>query len=343
MQTVELTEPGVFEHRERARPDPAPGEVLVRTTHVGICGSDVHYYEHGRIGDYVVEEPLILGHESAGEVAAVGEGVEGLEPGDAVTLEPGVPCGECARCRAGEYNLCPDVEFMATPPDHGAFAEYVAWDADFAYPLPENVSTRAGALCEPLSVAIHATRRADVELGDSVLVSGAGPIGMLVSEAVRAAGAGSVLVSDVVDAKLERAAEYGATATVNAAEESLTEAVADFTDGEGVDVVIEASGAVPSVKSTIDVVRRGGTVVCVGLSSRDEIPIETNEIVDKELDFKGSFRFRNTYDDAVSLLERGAVDVEKIIDFEMPMSDLAAAFERAKEPDAVKGMVTVGQ
>lgn len=343
MQTVELTEPGVFEHRERDRPDPAPGELLVRTTHVGICGSDVHYYEHGRIGDYVVEDPLILGHESAGEVAAVGEGVTGFEPGDEVTLEPGIPCGECARCRAGEYNLCPKVEFMATPPDHGAFAEYVAWDADFAYRLPENVSTRAGALCEPLSVAIHATRRADVELGDSVLVSGAGPIGMLVGEAVRAAGAGSVLVSDVVETKLERAEAYGATVTVNAADESLAEAVDDFTDGEGVDVVIEASGAAASIESTVDVVRRGGTVVCIGLSAEDEIPVETNEIVDKELDFKGSFRFRNTYDDAVSLLERGAVDVEKIIDFEMPMSDLTAAFERAMEPDVVKGMVTVSE
>ncbi|MDS0295069.1 NAD(P)-dependent alcohol dehydrogenase [Halogeometricum luteum] len=343
MQTVELTEPGVFEHRERDRPDPAPGEILVRVTHVGICGSDIHYYEHGRIGDYVVEEPLILGHESAGEVAAVGDGVTEFEPGDEVTLEPGVPCGECARCRAGEYNLCPDVEFMATPPDHGAFAEYVAWDADFAYGLPESVSTRAGALCEPLSVAIHVARRADVELGDSVLVSGAGPIGMLVGEAARAAGAGSVLVSDVVETKLERAAEYGATATVNVAEESLTDTVDEFTDGEGVDVVIEASGAAQSVKSTVDAVRRGGTVVCVGLAAEDEIPIQTNEIVDKELDFKGSFRFRNTYDDAVSLLERGAVDVERIIDFEMPMSDLTAAFERATEPDVVKGMVRVGE
>ncbi|SFR67396.1 NAD(P)-dependent alcohol dehydrogenase [Halogeometricum limi] len=343
MHVVELTEPGVFEHRERPRPDPAPDEVLVAVKHVGICGSDVHYYEHGRIGDYVVEDPLILGHESAGEVVDVGSAVNGLEPGDEVALEPGVPCGECARCRAGEYNLCPDVEFMATPPDDGAFAEYVAWDADFAYRLPETVSTRAGALCEPLSVALHATRRAEIGLGDSVLVTGAGPIGMLVSEAVRAAGAGSVLVSDVVESKLERAEAYGATATVNAAEESLEDAVAEFTDGEGVDAVIEASGAPPVLEAATDVVRRGGTVLCIGLSAEDEIPIETNEIVDKELDFRGSFRFRNTYDDAVSLLERGAVDVEKIIDFEMPMSRLTEAFERAMEPDVVKGMVTVGE
>jgi L-iditol 2-dehydrogenase len=343
MHVVELTDSGVFEHRERDRPDPAADEVLVEVRHVGICGSDVHYYEHGRIGDYVVEDPLILGHESAGEVVAVGDEVTGLEPGDEVALEPGIPCGECARCRAGEYNLCPDVEFMATPPDDGAFAEYVAWDADFAHRLPQTVSTRAGALCEPLSVALHATRRAEIGLGDSVLVTGAGPIGMLVSEAVRAAGAGSVLVSDVVPEKLERAEAYGATATVNPAEESLSAAVADFTDGEGVDAVIEASGAPPAVAATVDAVRRGGTVLCIGLSAEDEIPIETNEIVDKELDFRGSFRFRNTYADAVSLLERGAVDVERIIDFEMPMADLTAAFERAREPDVVKGMVTVGE
>ncbi|SEL40933.1 NAD(P)-dependent alcohol dehydrogenase [Haloferax larsenii] len=342
MHVVELTEPGTFEHRERPRPAPGPNEVLVEIRHVGICGSDVHYYEHGRIGDYVVSDPLVLGHESAGVVAEVGSDVSHLEPGDRVALEPGVPCGECAQCRAGTYNLCPDVEFMATPPDDGAFAEFVAWDADFAYRLPDGVSTRAGALCEPLSVALHATRRAAIDLGETVLVTGAGPIGTMVLKAARAAGAGDIVVSDVVPSKLERAREMGATETVNVSERSLEAAIDDFTGGDGVDVVVEASGATPAIAATTTVVRRGGTVVCIGLSGDDEIPIATNELVDKELDFRGSFRFRNTYPDAISLLERGVIDVEDVIDFEMSMADLTAAFERAQEPDVVKGMVAVG-
>ncbi|AFK21378.1 NAD(P)-dependent alcohol dehydrogenase (plasmid) [Haloferax mediterranei ATCC 33500] len=339
MHVVELTEPRNFEHSKRPRPTPNSGEVLVQIRHVGICGSDVHYFEHGRIGDYVVESPLILGHESAGEVVEVGSGVDHLSPGDRVSLEPGIPCGECARCRAGTYNLCPDVVFMATPPDDGAFAEFVSWDADFAYRLPEPVSTRAGALCEPLSVGIHATRRGEIGLGDTVLVTGAGPIGMMVLKAARAAGASDVLVSDVVPSKLDRARNAGAATTVNVADEDLTDAVAAFTDGEGVDVVVEASGAAAAIASTTEVVRRGGTIVCIGLSQNDDIPIATNELVDKELDLRGSFRFRNTYHTAISLLEQGAIEVEDIIDFEMSMRDLTAAFERAQEPDVCKGMV----
>ncbi|ELZ97983.1 zinc-binding dehydrogenase [Haloferax mucosum ATCC BAA-1512] len=341
MYIVELTEPTNFEHSQRPRPSPGAEEVLVRMNHVGICGSDIHYFQHGRIGEYVVESPLILGHESAGEVVAVGRDVEHLSVGDRVALEPGVPCGECVRCRTGSYNLCPEVVFMATPPDDGAFAEFVAWDADFAYRLPASVSTRAGALCEPLSVGIHATRRGEIGLGDSVLVTGAGPIGMMVLKAARAAGAGDIIVSDVVPSKLARAEKAGATTTVNVAEEDLSDAVAAATDDNGVDIVVEASGAAAAITSTTDVVRRGGTIVCIGLTQDDDIPISMNELVDKELDLRGSFRFKNTYSDAISLLERGAVEVEDIIDFEMPMNDLTAAFERAQEPDVIKGIVTV--
>ncbi len=330
MHVAVLSEPGSFVVEERDKPNPAPDEVLVNVREVGICGSDVHYYEHGRIGDYVVESPLVLGHESAGEVVAVGENADDFEVGDRVTLEPGIPCRHCAHCKRGEYNLCPDVTFMATPPDDGAFAEYVAWPADFTYRLPDGVSTREGALCEPLSVGIHAVRRGNVGVGDSVLVTGCGPIGLLAMEAAKAAGATEMFVSDVVPEKLALADSRGADATIDVSEADLADAVSRRTDGEGVDVVIEASGATPAIRTTTDAVRRGGTVVLVGLSQDDEIPLATGDIIDNELDVRGSFRYRNTYPAALQLLADGAVDVEGIVDFEMELPDVDEAFERAK-------------
>ncbi|PSP76650.1 alcohol dehydrogenase [Halobacteriales archaeon QS_3_64_16] len=342
MQTAVLTDSLEFEFEERERPDPGPEEVLVAIESVGICGSDVHYYRHGRIGEYVVEAPLVLGHESAGEVIAVGEHVTEHDPGDCVTLEPGVPCRRCKYCKRGEYNLCPEVTFMATPPDDGAFAEYLAWPADFAYTLPETVSTRAGALCEPLSVGIQACRRGSVGVGDSVLVSGGGPIGLLAMAAARAAGTSEILLSDVVDRKLEFAAERGADRVVDAREEDLAETVATATDGHGVDTVIEASGAPSAIRSSVEVVRRGGDVVLIGLPGDGEIPIDVLDIIDNELDIHGSFRYANTYPAAIALLESGAIDVEGVIDFEAGLSEVEDAFGRAMDEETVKGMIAIG-
>ncbi|MBX0297127.1 NAD(P)-dependent alcohol dehydrogenase [Haloarcula nitratireducens] len=340
MRTAVLAEPTQFELEERPRPSPGPDDVLVAIRDVGICGSDVHYYEHGRIGDYVVDYPLVLGHESAGEVVDVGEEVTGLEPGDRVALEPGVPCRRCAHCKRGDYHLCEDVRFMATPPHDGAFTEYVSWPADFAYQLPENVSTAEGALCEPLSVGIHACRRGDVGTGDTVLVAGAGPIGLLAMEAARAAGATDIVVSDVVEEKLDFAAERGADLTVDVTETDLETAIDEYTDGVGADVVVEASGADPSIQSTVDAVRRGGTVVLVGLADEATVPFDVLEVIDNEIDVHGSFRYKNTYDAAIDLLADDAVDVEGIVDFESPLDDIEAAFQRAMEPAAIKGMIT---
>jgi L-iditol 2-dehydrogenase len=172
-----LHEPGDIRIEERPTPEPGPREVLVEITSVGVCGSDVHYYEHGRIGSHVVRAPLILGHESAGRVVALGEGATKHAEGDRVTLEPGVPCGRCRECRAGRYNLCADVVFFGTPPVDGAFARYVTIHEDFAFALPDGLSDDVGALMEPLSVGIWACRKAGVSAGDRVLVTGAGPIG----------------------------------------------------------------------------------------------------------------------------------------------------------------------
>lgn len=341
MRAAVLQETETFEIEERNRPTPADDEVLVAIRNVGICGSDVHYYEHGRIGDYVVEGPLILGHESAGEVVEVGTQVERLNQGDRVTIEPGVPCRRCAHCRRGDYHLCESVTFMATPPHDGAFTEYVTWPADFVYKLPEAVSLREGALCEPLSVGIHACRRGDVGTGDTVLVTGAGPIGLLAAEVARAAGATDIIVTDVVEGKLSLAADRGADRVINVTEEDLSAAVGEYTDGVGADVVIEASGAEPSIQSTLDGVRRGGTIVFVGLASEDEIPLGVVEIIDNEIDVHGSFRYKNTYAAAIDLLADGAVDAEGIVDFDASLDEIDDAFRRSMQPETVKGMVSL--
>jgi L-iditol 2-dehydrogenase len=339
MRVAVLTEPGEFEVVERERPEPAADEALVRVREVGICGSDLHYYEHGHIGDSVVEEPHVLGHESAGDVEAVGADVDSLAAGDRVAIEPGLPCRRCAYCKAGEYHLCPDVTFMGSPPVDGALAEYVAWPADFCHRLPDAVSTQGGALCEPLSVGIHAARRGEVATGDSVLITGAGPIGLCALAAVRAAGATEVLVSEPVEGKRERALERGADRVVDPTAESLADAVATHTDGRGVDVAIEASGARPAIEATPATVRRGGTAVLVGMPTAETVDLDALGVINGEVDVRGSYRYANTYPTAIELLASDAVDLSGMVEFDTPLADVESAFERALDPETVKGTI----
>ncbi|MFB6201735.1 MAG: NAD(P)-dependent alcohol dehydrogenase [Halorhabdus sp.] len=344
MKVAVLTDDLEFEFEERERPTPERDEVLVEMTDVGICKSDVHYWEHGRIGDYVVEDPLVLGHESGGVVAAIGDDVEDVQPGDRVALEPGIPCGDCEHCRRGEYNLCPNVEFMATPPDDGAFAEYVAWPANLAHVLPENVSTREGALCEPFAVGLHATRRGSVGHGDTVAILGAGTIGSVTMEAAKAAGATDLIVADVVDSRLERAAEHGADATVNVRDDDFAAVVEAYTDGRGADVVFEATDSEPDVGALVDAARRGGTVVMIGLADEATVEVDALEIITNEIDVYGSFRDANRYGPAIDLLANGDVDIDRIADFTEPLDNVQEAFERARDDDdAIKGMISIGE
>jgi L-iditol 2-dehydrogenase len=183
-------------------PDPGPNEVLVEVMAVGVCGSDVHYYEHGRIGARVVREPLVLGHETSARVIGLGAGATRHQVGDRVCLEPGVPCGRCRECRSGRDNLCGKVQFLGTPPVDGSMTNYLAVHEDFAFPLPPTVSDEAGALIEPLAVAVWACRKAGVSAGDRVLVTGAGPIGLLVAQTARASGAAEVVITDVSEPRL---------------------------------------------------------------------------------------------------------------------------------------------
>jgi L-iditol 2-dehydrogenase len=325
-----LHAPGDVRIEPRPVPEPGPREVLVEIRVVGVCGSDVHYFEHGRIGDHVVRAPLILGHESAGVVAQVGSEVRRHSVGDRVALEPGVPCGSCRECRAGRYNLCPDVRFFATPPVDGAFANYVTIHEDFAFALPPGLSDEEGALMEPLSVGVWACQKAGVSAGDRVLVTGAGPIGQLAMQCARAFGATEVTVSDVNPHRLELARRTGATKTVTPDDEL---------DGD-YDALIECSGHPGALTAGIKALRPAGTAVLVGMGPDEEGTLPLSVIQGREIWVTGTFRYANTYPTAIALAATGRVDLKAIMSQRFGLDETDAALRAGREdPESVKPLV----
>lgn len=331
MRAAVLYGPGDLRLEERPRPLPGPGEALVRIKVCGICRSDYHYWRHGRIGEFVVRRPLVLGHEASGIVEEVGEGVGNLEPGDRVVIEPGVPCGRCRYCRIGRYNLCPSVRFMGTPPIDGAFVEYVAWPADFLYKMPENMTFEEGALIEPLSVAVHAVRRAELAPGSSVAIFGAGAIGMVTLEAARAAGASRIFVVDIDDWKLSVAVKRGADEGINARREDPVESVKRLTGGEGVDCVFEASGSERASYQSVKVARRGGVVVLIGLYAQEEFQYPVLEAIIKEINIRGVHRYANAFQPAIELVAGGRVKVRDLVTHKLPLERLEEGFRMIEE------------
>lgn len=309
---------------EREIPKPKEDEVLVRIKSVGVCGSDIHYYNEGKIGSFVVEKPLILGHECAGEVVEVGSKVKTLKVGDRVALEPGIPCRRCLYCKTGRYNLCPDVVFMATPPIDGAFAEYVVHPEDFTFKLPDDISFDEGALIEPLSVGIYSAERAMIRPGDTVLIFGAGPIGLVTLQAVKAYGAEQVFIVDINDFRLSKAKELGADLIINSKSEKMEDYIK-----VGVDVVFEASGNSSVISQTTKFAKRGGKVVFIGLASDDYIGININEVSSKELDLLGIFRYANVYKKSIDLLAKGKIDLKTLITHHFSLEKTQEALEFA--------------
>lgn len=333
-RAVVLHGPGDIRIEDRAVPEPGEREVLVEIAAVGVCGSDVHYYEHGRIGSFVVREPMVLGHESSGRIVALGPGASKHAVGDRVTLEPGVPCGNCRECRAGRYNLCRDVRFFATPPIDGAFANYVTIHEDFAFVLPESVSDEAGALMEPLSVGVWACQKASVSAGDRVLVTGAGPIGLLAAQCARAFGATEITVTDVNVHRLNLAESTGATRTINVADVPLEDS------GVEADALIECSGHPASLRAGIAALRPAGTAVLVGMGPEEEGVVPLSLIQNHELWLTGTFRYANTYPTAIALAANGRVDLEAIITDHYGLDHAEEALRAGREdPTAVKVMV----
>jgi len=312
----------------RPIPQPKPHEVLVKMKSIGICGSDVHYWTHGRIGDFIVKAPMVIGHESSGVVEDVGSAVTHLKKGDRITLEPGVPCRMCDYCKTGRYNLCPDILFMATPPVDGSMVNYYCHAADFCFKLPDHVSLDEGAMCEPLSVGIHACNRAGVTIGSKVLITGAGPIGLMCLLAARAAGASEIILIDIKEDRLEVAKKLGATDVISATADVVAELKKR---GFGsVDITIECSGAEPAIRTAIKATRSGGVVVLVGLGPA-EIKMPIVDAAVREVDIRGIFRYANCYPKALALIASGKVDVKPLITHHFSLKDVIKAFETARD------------
>ena len=328
---------------ERPRPVPEADEVLVKIKAVGICGSDMHLYDEGRIGNATLERPLVLGHEAAGEVVEVGAAVTSLKVGERVALEPGIPCRRCAYCKRGEYHLCPDVKFHGVPGNDGYFVEYTTIPADFAYRLPDELDFVQGAMLEPLAVGLQAATEGEVQPGQNVAILGSGPIGLASLQASLVRGAGMTIVVDVVDRRLQMAQELGATHVVNAKHTPAVAEIVRLTGGLGADVVLETAGAVPTIQQSLYAARRGGTVVLVGIAGEPNVPLDVVRIVRARMRVHGCFRYVNQYPVAVALASTGKVNVRAAVTHSFMLDELPTAIEFAsKRKDvAIKCVVTV--
>lgn len=321
-----------------------PGMVKIRIHTVGICGSDVHYYTHGRIGPFVVEAPMVLGHEAAGTVVEVGEGVTHLSVGDRVCMEPGIPDPNSRASRLGMYNVDPAVSFWATPPVHGVLTPYVVHPANYTFKLPDNVSLAEGAMVEPFAVGMQAAYKAGIKPGDTAVVIGAGPIGTMVAIAALAGGCARAIVADLAQPKLDIAARYQGVIPVNVRGQDLAAEVNRLTDGWGADVVFECSGSPRAWDSVLALPRPGGTVVVVGLPV-EPVAFDIATASTKELRIETVFRYAHQYERAIALFASGRVDLKPLISDTFPFEQSIAAFERAVEARAtdVKLQIKVGE
>lgn len=334
---------GKMGFEERDIPQPRADEVLVKLEYVGICGSDLHYYETGAIGDYVVEPPFVLGHEPGGVVVEVGANVQHLKVGDRVALEPGKTCGHCEFCKQGKYNLCPDVVFFATPPVDGVFQEYVAHEADLCFKLPENVSTLEGALIEPLAVGFHAAIQGDAHLGQKAVVMGAGCIGLVSMMALKARGVSEVYVVDIMEKRLEKAMELGATGVINGAKEDVLERVQRLTDEKGMDLVIETAGTEITTRQAIHMAKKGSNIVLVGYSKSGEMTLPMSLVLDKELTLKTVFRYRHIYPMAIDAVATGKINLEGIVTDIFTLDEVQKAMDYSvhNKADIVKAVIKI--
>lgn len=307
-----------------------PTDVKIAVDTVGVCGSDIHYYTHGRIGPFVVNSPMILGHEAAGTVLEVGADVGNLAVGDRVCVEPGVPNMSSRASKLGLYNVDPEVSFWATPPVHGCLTATVVHPAAFSYKLPDNVSFAEGAMVEPFAIGLQAAAKAQIRPGDIALVTGAGPIGILTALAALAGGCAKVYISDLAAEKLEIAARYDGIYTIDASTQDVAQTIARETDNWGTDIVFECAGAAPVYPTVIASVRPGGCVVFVGMPV-DPIPFDLVSAQAKEIRMETVFRYANIYDRAINLIGSGKVDLTPLISATFDFEDSIEAFDRAVE------------
>lgn len=334
---------GKMGFEEREIPKVKDNEVLVKLDYVGICGSDLHYYETGAIGDYVVEPPFVLGHEPGGVVVEAGKNVTHLKAGDRVALEPGKTCGHCEFCKTGRYNLCPDVVFFATPPVEGVFQEYVAHEADLCFKLPDDVSTLEGALIEPLAVGFHAAMQGNAHAGQTAVVMGAGCIGLVSMMALKAMGVSKVYVVDIMQKRLDKALELGADGVINGAEKDAVQEVMRLTENKGCDLAIETAGTQITTVQTIHMTKKGSTIVLVGYSKSGEMTLPMSLALDKELTFKTVFRYRHIYPMAIEAVASGKVNLKGIVTdiFSLEEAQKAMDYSVNNKADVVKAVIKI--
>lgn len=322
-----------------------PHDVLLQVNFTGICGSDIHYWQHGKIGEYVVKDPMVLGHESSGTVLKAGLAVKSLKEGDRVAMEPGIPCRRCVRCKEGYYNLCTDMQFAATPPFDGTLAKYYILPEDFCYKLPDNVSLEEGALLEPLAVAVHITRQSHIKHGSTAVIFGAGPVGILCAAVAKALGAIKVVSVDINQERLDFVKKFvepiGSTYLSQkiSAEENAANIIRENDLGDGADVAIDASGVEPSIQAAIHVLRKGGSYVQGGMG-RDECTFPIMAACTKELKISGSFRYsQGDYQTALNLVSSGAVKVKDVISRKVKFEDALQAFEDIRDGKGIKVLI----
>lgn len=307
-----------------------PGQVKIKIDTVGVCGSDVHYYTHGKIGPFIVNEPMVLGHEAAGTVVELGDGVTNLKVGDRVCMEPGVPDPNSRASRLGLYNVDPAVTFWATPPVHGCLTPHVVHPANYTFKLPDNVSFAEGAMVEPFAVGLQAASKAKIEPGDFGVVIGAGPIGIMVALAAIAGGCSRVMIADFMAEKLEIAGKYPGVISVNIKDQSLVDAVNAESDNWGADVVFEASGSPKAYENLMDLPRPGGRCVLVGMPV-DPVPFDVSAAAVREITFATVFRYAHVYDRAIAMFASGKVDLKPLISHTFDFEQSVEAFDRAVE------------
>ncbi|XP_022104671.1 sorbitol dehydrogenase-like isoform X2 [Acanthaster planci] len=344
--TAVLKKKGKLVLEDTPVPQPGPDEVQIRVHSVGICGSDVHYLVDGKIGRFVVNSPMILGHESSGIVSALGEGVTNLKVGDRVAIEPGVPCRMCSYCKEGRYNLCPDIVFCATPPVDGSLRRFYCHAADFCYRLPDHVTLDEGALLEPLAVGVYSCQRGGVKLGSNVLVLGSGPIGLMCLLSAKAMGAAQIIVTDLDQGRLDMAVMLGAHHALRVDTrdgEKMAHRVEEAL-GRKPDISIECSGAEPSVQTGIYATKSGGVVVLVG-RGRYSLDLPLVNAAVREVDIKGVFRYVNCYPLALEMIASGKVDAKPLITHHFPLEKTLEAFEtsRTGAGGAIKVMIHCDQ
>lgn len=315
--------------QEKPVPEPGPDEVLVRIMANGICGSDIHFYQDGKLGPFTVSQPYVPGHEASGVIAAIGADVTGMKTGDGVVIEPGIPCGRCAYCRSGRYNLCPQVVFLSAPPVDGTFCDYIAVRADAVLPIPPGLDFATAALAEPTAVAVHAVRRARFAPGATALIVGAGPIGLLVMQAFRAAGGGPVYCSDLQEKRLRIAETLGAHRW-------------DSQNGPLTEVVFDTSGSAKACATLFAAARPGGCAVQVGWPGGDLVTLDIATLIDKELDYVGVNRYANAFPTALQWLADGRIRTDLLVTHRFSLDQAAEAFRFTTQNPAevIKTIVT---